>query len=81
MLMKTKLITWLVLSVLISGGAILLHWWLGTNPVTHLVESVPGMDGRPALKSVGELIVKIGEFGRTFDTSSPIHAEGKTLAG
>jgi len=64
---KSKLISWLIVSVLVSLGVLLLNWWLGTDPVTNLVEFVPGMDGRPAVKSITDIVVRIGEFSRTFD--------------
>lgn len=65
--MKFKIVNWIVLSLLISGGVFSLNLWLGNDPVTHLFEFAPGMDGRPALKSISEIIVKIGQYSQTFD--------------
>jgi outer membrane protein assembly factor BamB len=79
--MRMKLITWLFLSVLVSGGAVLLSWWIGTDPVMHLAESVPGMDGRPVRQSAREFFIRIGEFGMTFDAAHASLSDGRTLPG
>jgi outer membrane protein assembly factor BamB len=65
--MKLKILNWIILSVLMSAGVFALHWWLGSDPVAHLAEFTPGLDGRPALKSISEIIVKIGQYAQTYD--------------
>lgn len=48
-------------------GLVLLTWWLLHNPVKGFVENVPGMDGRPDIKSATSEKVDIGAYFARFD--------------
>ena len=48
--------------VLILSGVLGLGWWIRHDPVEHLAESVPGMDGRPKSAAVQQNGVEIGDY-------------------
>jgi outer membrane protein assembly factor BamB len=56
-------------------GFIVLLWWILYNPVSDLIEFVPGLDNRPAVSETAESNVKIGEFFQAY-TGVPGHIPG-----
>jgi outer membrane protein assembly factor BamB len=51
----------LILGTIVIGCG-LLFWWILYNPVSDLVEFIPGLDNRPATSGIIESTVSIGSF-------------------
>ncbi|MCP4710225.1 MAG: PQQ-binding-like beta-propeller repeat protein, partial [Planctomycetes bacterium] len=69
--MNDKTISWLVSTVTAMLSLIILGWWLSHDPGKDFVESVPGMDNRPAGSAILDAggLIDIGEHWQAFDGS------------